>query len=95
MPSVLSRLVSAKALSMLRMSMPVSAVIWWTITSGFDVSTARLTEASSRPSMSCGVAPSARSSSTLASLRVVPVTVWPLVIRSGSVHGRRRPWRLR
>ena len=55
MPSVRSRLVSANALSMLRMSMPVSAVIWWTITSGFAASTARATEALSRPSMICGV----------------------------------------
>ena len=83
MPSVRSRFVSAKALSMLRMSMPVSAVIWWTITSGFAVSTAALTEAASRPSMICAVAPSARISPALASVRVVPVTVWPLAIRSG------------
>ena len=35
------------------MSMPVSAVIWWTITSGWVASTAALTEAASRPSMIC------------------------------------------
>ena len=33
------------------MSMPVSAVIWWTITSGLAASTAAFTEAASSPSM--------------------------------------------
>ncbi len=83
MPSVRSRLVRWKALSMFFMSMPVSAVIWWTITSGFVVSIAALTEAASRPSMTCAFAPSSRSAPALDSERVVPVTVWPLAIRRG------------
>ena len=82
-PSVRSRLVRWNALSMFFMSMPVSAVIWWTITSGWVASIAALTEAASRPSMICAFAPSARSAPALASVRVVPVTVWPLAIRSG------------
>ena len=82
-PSVRSRLVVWKALSMSFMSMPDSAVIWWTITSGRVASTAARTEVLSSPSMIWAFAPSARSSPVLVSLRVVPVTLWPLEISTG------------
>ena len=80
-PSVRSRFVVANVRSKLRMSTSVSAVIWWTITSGCARSTAALTDARSRPSISTASAPNSRRSAALASLRVVPVTVWPCSIR--------------
>ena len=83
MPSVRSRFVVANARSMFFMSMPVSAVIWWTITSGSASSTAAFTDAASSPSMTTGVAPSAWICENFALSRVVPVTVWPFSIRWG------------
>ena len=62
---------------------PASAVIWWTIASGAEAVTARITDSRSRPSMTAGTAPRARSSSAFAAERVVPVTVWLSAIRVG------------
>src|SRR3954453_11463105 len=67
-PSARRRFVVWNALSMLRNWTSLSAVIWWTITSGFVRSSMALTDRGSSPSMS---------------LLDVPVTVYPRLSRRG------------
>jgi hypothetical protein len=74
-PRVRSSFVAANSLSGLRkLRMPVSAVIWCTITSGAAARTAAITAARSSPSTTTGSAPASRNSATLPGVLVVAVT---------------------
>ena len=91
MPSVRRRLVSAKVRSTWRMSIDLSAVSWWTITSGSASATARATASASSPSAMTGRAPSARSRSCLDGVRVMPMTSWPRATSWGTRRSPRAP----
>ena len=66
----------------------LSPVIWCTITSGWALATASLTEAASSPSITTPSAPRSASRPSLSALVVVAVTRWP---RATSCGASRRP----
>ena len=86
MPSVRSRLVTAKYRSNLRMSAPIvdSAVAWYTTTSGRAAIIADSVATASRTSMTSGSAPAAASPPAFEAVVVVAVTSWPAPTSIGS-----------
>ena len=84
MPSVRSRLVSAKVPSKSRGEpIPASAVSWCMTASGRAAAIAASTAGRSSASTTTGSAPAARMASARAGERVVPVTWWPAATSSG------------
>ena len=85
-PSVRSRLVTAKYRSNLRMLAPIvdSAVAWYTTTSGRAAMSADSVAAASRTSMTSGSAPAAVSPPAFETVVVVAVTSWPAPTSIGS-----------